>query len=71
MKKDRVSRDALTCFVYHILVSEYPAVESVKPAPDSGFDIYEVPLSTDPILNVTLPTPQLILPRQPCSAPAR
>jgi hypothetical protein len=44
---------------YHILVSEYPAVESVDPAPDPGFDIYEAPLSADPILNFTLTTPQL------------
>jgi hypothetical protein len=44
---------------YHILVSEYPAVESVNPAPDPGFDIYEAPLSNDPILNFTLTTPQL------------
>ena len=28
--------------VYHILVSEYPAVESVNPAPDPGFDMCEV-----------------------------
>lgn len=45
--------------LYHILVSEYPAVESVNPAPDPGFDIYEAPLSTDPILSFTLTTPQL------------
>jgi hypothetical protein len=45
--------------VYHILVSEYPAVESVNPAPDPGFDIYEAPLSTDPMLDFTLTTPQL------------
>ena len=44
---------------YHILVSEYPAVESVDGAPDPGFDIYEAPLSNDPILNFTLTTPQL------------
>ena len=44
---------------YHILVSEYPAVESVDGAPDPGFDIYEAPLSSDPILNFTLTTPQL------------
>jgi HYDIN/CFA65/VesB-like, Ig-like domain len=44
---------------YHILVSEYPAVESVDGAPDPGFDIYEAPLSSDPILNLTLTTPQL------------
>jgi hypothetical protein len=44
---------------YHILVTEYPAVESVNPAPDPGFDIYEAPLSNDPILNFTLTTPQL------------
>jgi hypothetical protein len=44
---------------YHILVSEYPAVESVNPAPDPGFDIYEAPLSDDPVLNFTLTTPQL------------
>jgi hypothetical protein len=44
---------------YHILVSEYPAVESVNGAPDPGFDIYEAPLSGDPILNFTLTTPQL------------
>jgi hypothetical protein len=46
--------------VYHILVSEYPAVESVNPAPDPGFDIYEAPLDTDPMLNITLTTPQLM-----------
>jgi hypothetical protein len=45
--------------VYHILVSEYPAVESVNPSPDPGFDVYEAPLSTNPILNFTLTTPQL------------
>jgi hypothetical protein len=44
---------------YHILVTEYPAVESVNGAPDPGFDIYEAPLSGDPILNFTLTTPQL------------
>jgi hypothetical protein len=44
---------------YHILVSEFPAVESVDGAPDPGFDIYEAPLSSDPILNFTLTTPQL------------
>ena len=44
---------------YHILVSEYPAVESIDPAPDPGFDIYEAPLSNSPILNFTLTTPQL------------
>jgi hypothetical protein len=44
---------------YHILVTEYPAVESVDPEPDPGFDIYEAPLSNDPILNFTLTTPQL------------
>lgn len=44
---------------YHILVTECPAVESVDPAPDPGFDIYEAPLSDDPILNFTLTTPQL------------
>ena len=44
---------------YHILVSEFPAVESVDGAPDPGFDIYEAPLSNDPILNFTLTTPQL------------
>ena len=44
---------------YHILVSEYPAVDSVDPSPDPGFDIYEAPLSDDPILNFTLTTPQL------------
>jgi hypothetical protein len=44
---------------YHILASEYPAVESVDGAPDPGFDIYEAPLSNDPILNFTLTTPQL------------
>jgi hypothetical protein len=44
---------------YHILVSEYPAVESVNGAPDPGFDVYEAPLSSDPILNFTLTTPQL------------
>ena len=45
--------------VYHILVSEYPAMESIDPAPDPGFDIYEAPLSNNPILNFTLTTPQL------------
>jgi len=44
---------------YHILVTEYPAVESVNPSPDPGFDIYEAPLSNDPILSFTLTTPQL------------
>ena len=41
---------------YHILVSEYPPVD---PSPDPGFDLYEAPLSTDPILYFTLTTPQL------------
>jgi hypothetical protein len=44
---------------YHILVSEYPAVDSVDPTGDPGFDIYEASLSGDPILNFTLTTPQL------------
>jgi hypothetical protein len=44
---------------YHILVSEYPAMESVDPTGDPGFDIYEAPLSGDPILNFTLTTPHL------------
>jgi hypothetical protein len=44
---------------YHILITEYPAVESVDGAGDPGFDIYEAPLSSDPILNFTLTTPQL------------
>jgi hypothetical protein len=37
-------------------VSEYPPVD---PSPDPGFDLYEAPLSTDPILYFTLTTPQL------------
>ena len=41
---------------YHILVSEYPPAD---PSPDPGFDLYEAPLSTDPILYFTLTTPQL------------
>ena len=44
---------------YHILVTEYPAGDSVNPTPDPGFDIYEAPLSSDPVLNFTLTTPQL------------
>lgn len=44
---------------YHILVSEYPPVEAVNPAPDPGSDLYKAPLSPDPILNFTLTTPQL------------
>ena len=41
---------------YHILVSEYPPLH---PSPDPGFDLYEAPLSKDPILYFTLTTPQL------------
>jgi hypothetical protein len=44
---------------YHILITEYPPVESVDGTGDPGFDIYEAPLSSDPILNFTLTTPQL------------
>jgi hypothetical protein len=44
---------------YHILITEYPPVESVDGTGNPGFDIYEAPLSSDPILNFTLTTPQL------------
>src|ERR1700722_279477 len=44
---------------YHILITEYPPVESVDGTGDPGFDIYEAPLSSDPILNFTLTTPHL------------
>jgi hypothetical protein len=44
---------------YHILATEFPPTESVNGAPDPGFDVYEAPLSTDPILYFTLTTPQL------------
>jgi Abnormal spindle-like microcephaly-assoc'd, ASPM-SPD-2-Hydin len=44
---------------YHILVSEYPPMNSVNPVPDPGFDVYEAPLSTNPIVYFTLTTPQL------------